>query len=203
MATSSEHVLVIPRTALDGIVGSFDGFRPTSEAEVDRLLNESDYFYEPRATAEGNPQLKQLIPYMLLTHGTRLFTYRRTNKSAEDRLVGSYSLGVGGHISASDPNLEGLRYEAAAGRELAEEVTIQDAVLGNRVVGLINDDSDSVGQVHLGVVHLLTLSGEGVGKNESALADCQFMSTAQVLKKLTLFENWSRICAENFNSFLL
>ncbi len=63
-----------------------------------------------------------------------------------------------------------------------------------RCVGLINDDSNAVGQVHLGVVHLYELEEPLVSPRESGLAEAQFLSRGDVLGQRDRFETWSKIC---------
>ena len=64
-----------------------------------------------------------------------------------------------------------------------------------RVVGLINDDSNEVGQVHLGVVHLFELESDDVVSNEEAIQDIQFLTLPELNRQDGL-ETWSRICVD-------
>ena len=59
-------------------------------------------------------------------------------------------------------------------RELEEEVEIQSPGRISRL-GLINDDSNPVGRVHLGVVHLYDLDQPRITPREEALADPEFL----------------------------
>src|SRR5690606_11460485 len=112
-----------------------------------------------RAQAETDPAFKQWIPYVLIEndHG-ELAAYPR--KGSESRLHGLYSLGVGGHINPSDAHDEdgvSVReiWEKAIFHGLRRELTEEfpDATSGEtRFVGLINEESSSVGRVHLGLV---------------------------------------------------
>ncbi len=67
-----------------------------------------------------------------------------------------------------------------------------------RRVGLINDDSTPVGQVHLGVVHLFELEHPRVVPREEGLADAEFLSLSTVWGIRNEFETWSQICVESF-----
>jgi predicted NUDIX family phosphoesterase len=107
-------------------------------------------------------------------------------------------LGVGGHVDEEDAqgrtSLEA--YEEALRRELDEEVEIEGGGSMRRV-GLINDDTTPVGQVHLGVVHLWSLSNERLSPREEGLVDAGFEEIEAVADSLTRFESWSQVCIES------
>ena len=162
LEVQTEHVLVVP-TELFHRLGHFQGFSPDAERYLDDLLSPRNTSYRPRHEVEHDPGFKQLIPYAIFRHrdaagAVSLFQYTRGKGQGEARLHSKRSIGVGGHISAEDqvsaaavPYLEGMR------RELDEEVIVASPILSDRCVGLINDDETPVGQVHLGVVHVIDL----------------------------------------------
>jgi predicted NUDIX family phosphoesterase len=80
-------------------------------------------------------------------------------------------------------------------RELAEEIAIAGEWRA-RCVGLINDDSNAVGSVHLGVVHLLELDTPEVASRESELVECGFETLAELLAARERFETWSQIALD-------
>jgi predicted NUDIX family phosphoesterase len=106
---------------------------------------------------------------------------------------------VGGHVAEADA--DGRRsfeaYEMAMRRELDEEVDVQSPG-AMRLLGLINDDSTPVGQVHLGVVHLLELERPLVKPREDGLANCEFAPIGSLRDHWDEFETWSQICIEAF-----
>jgi predicted NUDIX family phosphoesterase len=77
-------------------------------------------------------------------------------------------------------------------RELAEEVAIIGAWTA-RCAGLINDDSNAVGSVHLGIVHILELEKPAVSSRESELVECGFETLESLLAARERFETWSQI----------
>ncbi|MFO0261047.1 MAG: phosphoesterase, partial [Planctomycetota bacterium] len=85
------------------------------------------------------------------------------------------------------PYLEGLK------RELDEELAI-DCGFEERCVGLLNDDGNDVGRVHLGVVHLLDLESQDVRPREVDLANAGFERLESILSEIDQFETWSQIC---------
>src|SRR5207244_13475017 len=129
--------------------------------------------YRARSEVETDPSFKQLIPYVVLRWGDQVFHYTRGQRGTEARLRALRSVGVGGHISADDSTLFGDPYREGMLREITEEVLIETDY-AERCVGLINDDSNPVGQVHLGIVHVLELGEPRVRRRESALTRSGF-----------------------------
>jgi predicted NUDIX family phosphoesterase len=192
-----EDVLVVPRSLFD-TVGAFQGFCGDTAAYLSALLDPAHTSWRPRATVEDDPSLKQLIPYCVLSWrdaaGTpHYFAYTRGGGQSEARLRAKRSVGIGGHISSIDGEFgDNTSYEAGMRREIAEEIAI-DGDWTSRCVGLINDDSNAVGSVHLGIVHVLELERPGVASRESELVDCGFETLESLLADRDRFETWSQI----------
>jgi predicted NUDIX family phosphoesterase len=196
-----EHVLVIKRSLFDEL-GAFQGFNPEADRYLARMLAPGANFFMERPAAEADPTHKQLIPYALFHHEGSFLCYRRGGASGEKRLVAKRSIGIGGHINPVDEALDGLGmslYFNAIERELEEELVI-DGGHQQRVIGLINDDSNEVGSVHLGVVHLFDLESDGIRSNEDAIQDLQFYSLDELFADRENLESWSRICVEHLAS---
>ena len=190
-----EYVLTIPTQEFERI-GYFSGLCFEVERYRELLENDAYHQYIERNKAEHDPSFKQLIPYALIRCGASIFVYRRGKLQGEKRLVGNYSCGIGGHISIDDPSLFGTTYEEGLRREVGEEVDIQSPYRQN-IAALINDDSDEVGKVHLGIVHILTVEEPKVVAREKALAEPHFMSFELLQAHRDEFENWSQICIDN------
>ena len=188
-----ERVLIVPARELDAL-GRFQGFSPEADRYLDHLLAPGFPTFRPRFEVEDDPSWKQIIPYVVFRAGDQVFTYARGKSGTEVRLRQLRSIGVGGHVAEEDADGRATRdaYEAALHRELAEEVTLGSP--GRlATVGLINDDSNPVGQVHLGVVHLYDLDEPLVESREDALADPTFMTIADLIATRDQFETWSQI----------
>jgi len=195
-----EHVLVFPTQLLDQI-GIFQGLSFELDKYSDIIHNSKDHIFIKRKEAESNPDYKQLIPYAILHHGNKVFIYRRGKLLAEKRLHGSFSLGVGGHISVIDPGLFGTTYEDGLKREINEEVYIESDYK-QRIVALLNDDSNDVGKVHFGIVHVLTLDKPFVQPKEKSINETKFAETEELQKRIETFENWSKICIQHIDKIL-
>ena len=200
---AGEEVLVIPRALLDEI-GAFSGSRSGDiEPAISRLLDPANHFFMDRASAEDDPTHKQIIPYCIIRCGDRILNYTRGKAGGEARLHALRSVGVGGHINPVDTG--GGRtgpdaYQAAVERELNEEL-IFEVPHHNRIIGLLNDESNPVGQVHLGIVHLIDVESDAVHSNEDALADLTFTPLAELNGPLfDKLETWSQACIRHLAS---
>lgn len=196
---SVEQVLVIERSAFER-AGVFDGVTFEVQPYLDMLFAPGALRFMPRPQAEVDPTHKQIIPYVLLMHEGRFFSYVRGKQAGEKRLVGQRSIGIGGHINPEDDMplfAADFReaYRAAVSREVAEEVHI-GAAHTDRIVALLNDDSTEVGKVHLGVVHLWTLDGPDVRKREQMITSSGFMTPAELHEVRDTLESWSRFCVD-------
>ena len=119
-------------------------------------------------------------------------------------MVSKKSIGVGGHINPVDSNgknFDQTAYEATVKRELFEELIISGSVT-SKIRGLINDDSNSVGSVHLGVIEVFVLENENVKPNEAALRNIQFLTVEQLQAERDSLEPWSQIALDNIKEIL-
>lgn len=180
-----ELVLVVPREAvIDG-----DGWLGVRTNGVERFLAAVDRAgrFEPRAAMEADPGFKQIIPYLVLRDGARYFLMRRTRAGGDARLHDRWSIGVGGHLNPGDGDLlGGLR------REWAEEL-VADFVPEFRLIGLLNDDTTEVGQVHLGAVYVADAGGQSVTIRETNKLSGRFATSDEVAAVADDLETWSRL----------
>ncbi len=192
----SERVLVIPAAEFDRL-GRFQGFSADADRYLNALLIPGLASFRPRHEVEDDPSLKQIIPYVIFRSDGLIFTYVRGKSGGESRLRRLRSLGVGGHVAEADADGRGTveAYEMALRRELDEEVDVKSSGAIHRL-GLINDDSNPVGLVHLGVVHLYDLDRPDVTPREDALAEPEFLKMADLPALRDQFETWSRICID-------
>ena len=196
---TEEQILVIP-TAHFHKLGYFQGFTADVDRYIPQLLDESQVSFQPRSTMEQNSEFKQLIPYILFrwtdAEGhTQLFRYTRGKGMGEGRLHLKHSVGVGGHLSSIDchgaDNTD--TYRTGMLRERTEEVRIETEILGEKIVGLINDDLSEVGKVHLGVVHLVDVAEPKVFPNEDDVLETGFYPVEELLANLDGYETWSSL----------
>lgn len=199
--TTEEHVLVIPARRLE-LLGAFAGFRTFCPDALEALLNPEFMEFRPRSSVEDDPSYKQLIPYAILQSQiagqTHLFQYTRGKGQGEKRLHAKRSIGIGGHISREDAQGADL-YRSGMERELSEEL-ILESDYEEQLVGFIYDDTSAVGQVHLGVVHLLTLNQPAARAREDDLLESGFQTLSSIQQNCESFETWSQLCLEHLFS---
>lgn len=191
----SETVLCFPRSLLTER-GVFQGISRDVSRYFPDIVSRPYCQYVARGRAENDPNLKQVIPYVLITCGDMVFTYRRGKRGSENRLHGLYSIGIGGHIRHDDRRLfseDSSGYSDAVWREVYEEVAF-DCPHKEAIVAVINDDTTPVGQVHFGVVHVIALERLVAAKNESAITDAGFVPVEKAVKDAGDFETWSQLC---------
>jgi predicted NUDIX family phosphoesterase len=186
-----EQVLVLPRERVPGGC-DFSGVR-TADAAVLSGLHAAVAAYGTfldRPVAEEDPSHKQLIPYVVVRDGERIFLTERTTAGGDARLHGKASIGVGGHLNPVDQGedalTDGLR------REWNEELIV-DWVPGFRLVGLINDDSNPVGSVHLGVVFTVEANGREVAVRERDKLIGRWATLDELRSVWDRLETWSQL----------
>lgn len=206
MAKSEEQVMAVEARALFA-PGRWQGLQLQAGPWLQHIFTPRHSRFLPRARAEADPDWKQVIPYVILTAGNEIFVYRRGQRSTETRLRAMESAGLGGHIRHDDEDIFHApgwpAYQAALERELAEEVQVDSAVLEDRLVGLINDDSTPVGQVHIGLVHIRRLAAPRVRARESKIAAGRFVAPARLRADgLDAFESWSQFVLERWDDLI-
>ena len=185
---SDEQILVVSTQRLYASFGQWNGIKNVDERTFATFVVQEGLFVA-RAPAEQDPLLKQIIPYLVFQHDGALFLMRRTSKSREQRLHDRYTLGIGGHIRQED--IKNHDIFAWADREFHEEICYEGSFT-TRLLGVINDDSDEVGTVHVGCVYLLM-----GGSSAIAIRDELAWGALTPLNECIVFrdrmESWSRL----------
>jgi predicted NUDIX family phosphoesterase len=195
-----EKVLVVERKVFDEL-GAFNGLCFDAERYMKRLFAPSVSRFMPRPAAEKDPSYKQLIPYVIMTCGDKYLTYVRGKRAGETRLVAKRSMGIGGHINpVDDRSLLGgsATYLDAVVREVDEEVSVETPYR-DHIVALLNDDTNDVGQVHLGVVHCWVLDAPAVTRREQMITQMEFLSVPELEAVRDSMETWSQLCLDGLD----
>ncbi len=193
-----EFVYVVKRATLAPMLPK-KGLVAVGPETLERVVEEG--FFVERAHAEGDPSLKQIIPYVLLKRQDELFLFQRLKGGGEARLHNLHSVGVGGHINPTEESTKrGLdTLFAGAKRELFEEVGYQGE-LPLKPFGLLNDDTNEVGSVHVGVVLVLELPTESsLTVRETRVLKGSFRPHGEIqkLRSSVLFETWSELLLDH------
>lgn len=188
----SESILVVRREYLAPYLTEDFGLITEGVEEIVRVI-EAHHEFRPRPEMETDPAYKQIIPYVLVTRGAEAFVMQRLKKGGEQRLHGLLSLGVGGHINPVD-EAGGSALMAGLRREVDEEVAVERAA-SLTPLGVINNDRDEVGRVHLGFLFRLEAEG-AVTVRETEKLSGSFMPIAALPALRDKMEGWSQIALE-------
>lgn len=144
---------------------------------------------------EEDPTFKQLISYCILENeNDELLVYERLSGGGEARLHGQSSIGVGGHmndVKGAESINEVLRVNAQ--RELEEEVGLSESKSQNLAyIGFINDDTNEVGEVHLGVVFKIHVNSNDVEAMETDTLRIKWVDQSKI-EDYDEFETWSAL----------
>jgi len=183
MATPDELVLCLSRADVPGGVG-WRGVAPRPFAPLLAAVKGSGSF-RPRGKVEDDPSWKQIIPYLVLRDGERLFLMKRTRAGGDERLHERYTIGIGGHVNPGDADVPG-----GLNREWREEIAA-DFVPEFEPLGLLNDDSNPVGAVHLGLVYAADAAGRPVAIRETDKLSGSFATLEEVAAVADRLETWS------------
>ena len=173
-----------------------------------------------RNQLEGEPAYRQLLPYVVFARAgddgvNRFAAYRRGAGVGEAKLMGNVSIGFGGHIDLIDVSFNQSSVvnladtiTTAACREIIEETVFQNAsgsevdfdpyVHSDDICACILDNSNEVGQVHLGLVIVKELEDEAyqVQTREAELETLGMFTAQELLDSDYPLENWTRLILE-------
>ncbi len=182
-----EKILVIKRKHLFH-EGEWTGLKQVSFDSYLGIITQKQEFAW-RSEVEEDTNYKQIIPYLVFRHQGKYFLMQRKSTSSEGRLSSKFSLGIGGHIRQED--IKGKSIFDWAHREFHEEIEY-DGTCSIQPLGILNDESNAVGQVHIGFAFLL----EGDSNNiniRSELKQGNLVPKGTCKKHLDRMETWSQI----------
>jgi predicted NUDIX family phosphoesterase len=159
-----------------------------------------------RRDLEEDPSFKQIIPYAIISNkeperrGVRqsqsFYLFRRTSRQTEKRLHNKFSLGVGGHMNPNDSmGLKEIYLIDELKRELYEEVKLLNGCLIEDIefIGFINDDTISVGSVHVGLLYDIHVSNKEVYVNETDKMTADWIDKSNLAEFYEGMETWTKI----------
>jgi predicted NUDIX family phosphoesterase len=215
-----EEILVLKREDLGGLKGLdsdsknciSQGLTTNNLVIIDDLLQKNKAFFKNREEAEVDTSLKQIIPYCIIIQNSKILTYKRGKTSGESRLRSLWSCGIGGHINPIDEVNTSTNQKITTNqeivdiallREIQEEFELpwnyDESDIGTKpyTVGIINDNSNSVGEVHLGLVKVLEIPPGPVLPKEDSIEELKFVCPEELLSMKASLESWSQLIATN------
>ncbi|MCK5633117.1 hypothetical protein KAH94_05170 [bacterium] len=182
-----EKILVVKRTDIISDI-PWNGIKQVDFEQFLRIIEEKKQFLW-RSQMENDQTYKQIIPYLIFTHQGKYFLMQRQSDASEKRLRNKYSLGIGGHIRQEDMTSASI-FDWAR-REFHEEVNY-NGNLKIKPLGILNDDSNAVGKVHMGFALLLQGDTQNISVR-SELKSGKLVSIAECEVQKENLENWSSL----------
>lgn len=198
MQARNELIAYVPRQLLDEQRWLVHGFLEDPQGLIHETLG-SAVAFAPRGPLEDDPSRKQIIPYVVVhNRAGQIFTLQRKRAQTEARLHDKLSFGVGGHIEHIDQGAGHLIDEGMR-RELHEELQIEGPY---RVSyrGILNDDSNAVGQVHLGAIY--TCTAEVVAVGEVDKMEGRWWTLDELRAASGRLETWSALLLDHLPQWL-
>lgn len=203
MNKMDEIILAAPRSdVFQNEMLTFQGVNSEDERIVKIMAQIEAHFFEiRRGDAEEDPRFKQPIPYVVIRRDDEVFVYERLAGGGESRLHNKLSLGFGGHMNP----MEGAAsfsevLKQNTDRSWRKKLYIREEDKQNIVtLGLINDDENDVGKVHIGILSALQLaSAAQVEVKEKDQIAGRWMKLSE-LKEENVYqrlEAWSQFVAD-------
>jgi len=207
-----KEALIVERETLFG-GDEFQGFLPLEGRDFISLILKNHRYYPRGEELESDRSLQQIIPYIWIVNPEKkeVFLYKRklnTKKDGEfkeQRYLGKYSGGVGGHIDKDTEEGTDNPIMQAMMRELQEETKIVNYPTPE-IVGYINDDSNELGEVHFGLVAIAETKNEVRAQEEEGLKEGNFHTieeTEEIFNNSkNEIESWTKISWPFIKSYL-
>jgi len=194
---NDENILVVKRNHLFP-QGEWQGLCHVDFDHYLHIISHKKEFH-PRSLMEVDFTYKQIIPYLVFKYEDSYFLMQRRTDASESRLRNKLTLGIGGHIREEDMSENSL-FEWAR-REFYEEVHYP-GTFSVRALGIINDDSNDVGKVHIGFVFLLTGDSPCI-EIKSELKSGVLVPLQKCIDQKDCFESWSQMVIDFLQNNLL
>lgn len=189
----SESILVVKTELLNDYIKGKNGLILGCDRQILDIVN-AHHEFRPRPEMEEDPSYRQIIPYVVLTRGDEVLVLRRLKKGGEKRLHGLLSIGVGGHINPVDEAGRGETLMRGLRREVDEEVEVEHE-LSLEPVGVINEETNEVGSVHLGFMFRMEVEGEA-SVRETEKLEGLWVKKTELAALREQMEGWSKIAME-------
>jgi len=220
MGNPNQQIYVVNRKHLfkNGI---FQGFRDIEIEDYEAIILKNLEVMRRGSTIEpenhplGNAELsndyKQPIGYAIVANisNKKVFAYKRAIKDQdynEKRLQGKWSWGFGGHIEYSDTTTENPIRTSMIREVTLEELEIPGKIKSINTIGYINDETDSVGKVHFGILYLIDTDAEMVNPkgNEGQIVESKnIIGLEELCNSIDCkVENWSKISLDLLRKIL-
>lgn len=184
-----EDILVVEANTLKEFINGKPGLKDANEKMLFGIIEKNGLFKD-RDTVEVDPYYKQIIPYIAMVNDkNEILTLKRLTTQSEKRLHNKISLGVGGHVNNEDSETPLEAFKKGMQREIDEEVKVK-LMETPEFLGVIYDNTTSVGQVHLGMAYKVKIDFFGI--NEKDKFEYSWKTPDELANEIEAMENWSK-----------
>ena len=184
-----EDILVVEANTLKEFINGKPGLKDANEKMLFGIIEKNGLFKD-RDTVEVDPYYKQIIPYIaMINDKNEILTLKRLTTQSEKRLHNKISLGVGGHVNNKDSETPLEAFKKGMQREIDEEVKVK-LMETPEFLGVIYDNTTSVGQVHLGMAYKVKIDFFGI--NEKDKFEYSWKTPDELANEIEAMENWSK-----------
>lgn len=169
-------------------LGIWHGLKTDDIKKYINLISRKHKFL-PRSQVEEDARWQQIIPYLVFENENKIFLMRRKANHTDLRLADKYSIGVGGHVNKKDMGSHNVMDWAR--REFEEEIDYKGKYK-TEFLGLINDDSNDVGLVHLGLVIKVWGDSDNISVKDEHKSG-EMITIGDAGKYYKRMETWSQI----------
>ncbi|MBI3341847.1 dCTP deaminase [Candidatus Curtissbacteria bacterium] len=191
---AAEKVMVVAREDIFS-GGAWHGVKSENIEKYVRIINKKHKFMA-RGDVEDDTSWQQIIPYMFYEFGGKYFLMQRNAGHTDKRLASNFSLGIGGHINRRD--IKSGNIASWAKREFEEEADYKGR-MKTTFVGLLNDDTNDVGRVHLGLVIKIEGASDQINVRDEHQSGTM-VSFEQLGRSYKQMETWSQIIYDYLNT---
>lgn len=201
-------ILAVPtaKLALTQNLGEERVFARLDSKDAIAQLAAAGAWFGPRPALEEDESFRQIIPYAVLRCGDKYLTYTRGGSGGEARLHDRISMGFGGHVDLPDMKLDdkgyfdlGATLANSVDRELVEEIPGIE-ITGKTWIGLLADNTDAVGRVHVGLIGIWDIAAIPDTSGEDAIAELRGLGSQELIAARDRLEGWSQILVDNLST---
>ncbi|PNR95771.1 NUDIX hydrolase [Petrotoga sp. 9PWA.NaAc.5.4] len=192
----NEQILAVSNRIInEKINADFKNFIKIKFSDFGKIL-EYGNFYE-RNKIESDNNFRQIIPYVVFKNKeNKILVLKRTQNQGEKRLHNKISIGIGGHINKNDIGISKEQtFFNGMDREINEELWLTS---NSKYIykGIINDDSEEVSNVHLGILFIGFVEHAEIKEVENFQS--KWLKKEEILQMPYVnLEGWTKIALEN------
>lgn len=190
-----EEVFAVPYQHTQDIPDGFQKFKGKAQDAIRKLMVRGKFLL--RAAIEEDMSFQQVIPYVLICNDDASKFFVTLRIAGEKRLLGSLSLGIGGHLNPCDKGFMGDGFATLMNgmrREENEETNISEVAIDvHEPYGTVRDLKSSTPD-HVGIVYLhYVYDAANLDVKEKDSLEPLWMTKEELVKNYEKFESWAQL----------